>query len=353
MKLLSYFTKTPVSNYVPKYIIVCDLNGYIKSVSVDALSVLAYEQESMLIDIFIGIIMSPFMSYIHSTVLLPKYKSASKFERNVMHLFLNGKTTKRPLIIYTSTRNPIYVSISVTVITDENSNTLFKLKFDVIDDFKNSTVHLSCSLNPKLFQQFRQTKNNIIFANIEYRNKSKYITDRSEILEINLNIRFQDDIIAIIKRDFYPYIYVYEMTNHGCVVVSNLCVTYNMPRFCTSLMVCFLKKIYETICDYATIKAGVSYEKAYIGAISNDQIRLFGRAYDEAMRNCELCSPYEACVSDEFIYKLNQEKIYIDEDTIYTKKKYNDDNTKQKKLSFINLEEINDKILHESSHEKV
>jgi hypothetical protein len=241
----------------------------------------------------------------------------------------------------------------VNVITDENNNTLFKLKFEVIDDFKNATVHLSCNLSPKLFSQFRQTKNKIIFATIEYRNKSKYITDRSEISEINLNIRFQDDIIEIIKRNFYPYIYVYEMTNHGCVVVSNLCATYNMPRFCTSLMVCFLKKMYETMCDYATIKAGVSYEKAYIGAIANDQIRLFGRAYDEAKRNCEMCSLYEACVSDEFIYKLNQEKVYNDEDTIYTKKKYNDDNTKQKKLCFINLEEINDKILHESSHEKV
>ena len=348
MNWLNCFKKTPVSNYVADNVIICDLNGFIKSVSYDALYILSYEQD-MLIDKFIGTIMSPFMSYIHSTVLLPKYKSASKFERNLMHMFLNGKTTKRPLIIYTITKQPLYVSISVSVIADENNNTLFRLKFDVIDDFANSTVYLSGALNPQLFAKFHQTKNNLIFANIEYNNSS---IDYTEPNEVSLYIRFQDDIIGIIKRDFYPYIYVYEMTNHGCVVVSNLCVTYNMPRFCASLMLCFLKNMYTTMSAYAILKVGISYDKAYIGAISNDQIRLFGRAYDDAKYNCDFCSPYEICTSHEFIYKLKQENVYNTEYT-YSKQIYDDDDAKMQKHNFIDLTKIDDKILHESSHEKV
>jgi hypothetical protein len=351
MKIWNCFKKNQVLGYAPKYEIVCDLNGFIKNVTDDVLSILLYDPDA-LTDKFIGVIMSPFMSYIHATVLLPKYKSASKFERNLMHIYLNAKTTKRPLIIYTLLKQPIYVKISVNVINDPDNNTFFKLKFVVVTDFNNSNVSLSSALNPKLFTVFRKTKNNIIFANIEYKNSSKYITEYNEAKEIELYNRFQDDIINIIKSHFYPYIYIYEMTNHGCVIVSNVCHTYNMPRFCASLIVCFLKNVYMTTIDYSTIKAGISYDKVYIGATTNDQIMLLGNAYDDARYHCEICNPYEVCVSHEFVYKLKQENIY-DNKAMYSRKNYNDDCVKLSKQNFIDLSQIDNKILYEHTQDKI
>jgi hypothetical protein len=179
-------------------------------------------------------------------------------------------------------KKPLYVTISVTVYKDSAQNTLFKLEFKVVHDFSDTTVFLTSALNTKLFARFRQTKNALIMANVEFTNNSKYITDHSELKDIDICLNFQQDVIRIIKQHFYPYIYIYETTNRGCVLVSNLCCTYNMPRFCASLVLCLLHNIQLETSNYATLRVGLTYEKGYIGSIVNNQIRIFGKVYDNA-----------------------------------------------------------------------
>ena len=351
-KLFACFNKSSlqaVSTYETNNEICCDINGFIVDVSDDVLTTLQYER-NMLTGQFIGIIMSPFMSYIHSTILLPKYKTASKFERNIMHIFLNGKSVKRPLIIYTIMKKPLYVTLSVTVHKNSDQNTLFKLEFKVVEDFSDSSVFLTSALSTKLFARFRQTKNAIIMANVEFTNNSKYITDHSELKDIDICLNFQQDVIRIIKQHFYPYIYIYETTNRGCVIVSNLCCTYNMPRFCASLMLCLLRNIQVVTEKYATIRVGLTYNKAYIGSTANDQIRIFGKVYDDAFTNMLNCENNEVCCSGDYMNKLINEKIYT-KLTTYCRPCFDQDGVAMNNVNFINATKIDNLVLHESSHE--
>jgi hypothetical protein len=338
-----------VSTYEQSNEICCDINGFIINVSNDVLSTLLYER-NMLVGQFIGIIMSPFMSYIHSTILLPKYKTASKFERNIMHIFLNGKTIKRPLIIYTIMKKPLYVTLSVTVHKNSEQNTFFKLEFKVVDDFCDSSVFLTSQLSSKLFARFRQTKNPLIMANVEFTNNAKYITDHSEMKDIDICLNFQQDVIRIIKQHFYPYIYIYETSNRGCVIVSNLCCTYNMPRFCASLIICLLYNIQSVTDKYATLRVGLTYEKGYIGSTANDQIRIFGRVYDNAFANMINCGANEVCCSGDFMNKLINEKIYT-KLTTYRRPCYDQSGVVINNVNFIDVTKIDNLVLHESSHE--
>ena len=131
---------------------------------------------------------------------------------------------------------------------------MFSLTFEVISDFKNLSVHLTSALDVKLFDKFRQTRNNIVFAYIEYNNYAKITTGHAETIEIEIRKIFSENIIKLIKSDFYPYLYIYEMTNSGCCVVSNLDATFNMPRFCTSLMMCFVKMLSLELNHLVTLK---------------------------------------------------------------------------------------------------
>ena len=331
--------RNAVSNYEPKYEIICNLNGYITEVSNDACSELLYEKE-MLVGQFIGIIMSPFMSYLHSAILLPKYKNASKFQRNLMHIVLNGKTTKRPLLIYNCVEQPIFVNLSVSVFNDLGGNTFFKLLFTTVCDFKNMSVYLTTYLSPKLFTRFRQTTNSIIFANIEF----SYSEPNDEMKQIEIHQNFIDDVIGLIKHSFYPYLYIYETSNNGCVIVSNLCCTYNMPRYCASLIVCFLRNLHFTTAKYVSMKIGVSYDKARIGVLADGQIRIFGNVYDNAIVLRNSCNTGDICCSRDFAHKFTLENMYPN--TALYSRMGDVSNTK-----FVDITKIENDILHEHSHE--
>lgn len=323
--LLSTHTRLHVTES-PNWI-TCTTDGIICSVSDSALAITEYDR-NVLVGKFIGILMSPFMSYLHRHILLPRYKDATPFQRNMMHLFLRGKSYRRPLIIYTLRRTPIYVEISVSPTSAEPAaaagEVLFMLSFVVKNDFRDSNVYMMSSLETKLFPHFRETKNDVVIANIGIS-----IDTKSDAENVATFCRYHDAIVEVIKRNFYPYIYIYEMTNFGCVLVSNLCCSYNMPRYCASLMVCCLNNIWnETLStdvklnsgelNIGELNIGVSYGKCQIGALSNGDVRIFGVTYDEA----NMCRQWvtaagtspraaaEIVCTYEYSYKLTMEKIY-------------------------------------------
>ena len=65
---------------------ICDEYGIIKEVSDELLSVLVYERNE-LIDKFMGIIMSPFLSFLHKTYLLPMYRKMNHEEKMLVVIF--------------------------------------------------------------------------------------------------------------------------------------------------------------------------------------------------------------------------------------------------------------------------
>ena len=102
MKYINRIKKTKVhTNNIPPliYQIKCSTDGYIMDIDDNTLSLLLYEKDNI-VNQFIGIIMSPFMNYIHKNILLPKYAQMSDIQKNIAHIFLSALSTRRPLIIY-------------------------------------------------------------------------------------------------------------------------------------------------------------------------------------------------------------------------------------------------------------
>ncbi len=298
-------SRKPVYTRDTRNEIICDLSGNIISINDDAQSLLLYERP-LLIGKFIGVIMSPFMAYLHYTVLFPKYRNSSPFQKNVIHLFLAAKTMKRPLLIYDIHKNPLFVSISVAL----HSETWI-LSFDVIQDTNNLSVYLQMrrDRNPPI--DFTLTNNYLVIIAMDYMNTSKYITDYSELNKIELHKRFHNDLVRILKTFFYPYINIYEIRNTGCILVANACWTYNMPRYCASLVMSFLREFYNQTCSYITLRAGVAYEKAYVGYIDTI-LRLFGKPMEMSAKYMEACGENEICIDLDLLDKIKRENIYND-----------------------------------------
>jgi hypothetical protein len=72
-----------------KYVIKCDHDGVIIDINEETLILLLYEKQNI-INNFIGILMSPFMNYLHKNVLLPKYKEINNIQKNIAHIFLSA-----------------------------------------------------------------------------------------------------------------------------------------------------------------------------------------------------------------------------------------------------------------------
>ena len=49
-------------------------------------NIILYEKHNI-INQFIGILLSPFMNYLHKNILLPKYKQMNNIQKNIAHGF--------------------------------------------------------------------------------------------------------------------------------------------------------------------------------------------------------------------------------------------------------------------------
>ena len=173
---------------------------------------------------------------------------------------------------------------------------------------RDSSVYLMSSLNAKMFSNFRETKNSIILANIEFRNRELL----SDMEQVERYRQIHQTLVDVIKSNFYPYIYIYELNNQACVLVSNLCCSYNMPRYCASMMICCLYNIWNDVAKHKTdLAIGVSYGKCQIGALANGDIRIFGSTYNESIECRQRATPTLNCICvHEFVYKLSVERFY-------------------------------------------
>ncbi len=318
--------------------IICDTNGIIKDVNSNTLDILLYEKH-ILIDKFIGFIMSPFMSHIHEHILLPKYNSANMLQKNIIHIFLSGKTMKRPLIIYDLYRKPIYVELTVKL----NAESMFVLEFKEVSDIGNLSIYIDKIDMPN--ETFKLTQGNVVTISLQFRNSSRYITDHGVLKTIELHQKFHNDVLHIIRRDFYPYISVYEFNNNTITLLLNLDGNHRMPRYCGSLALCFLHNLYYSTAPYVTLQCGVTYDALYHGNIDN-RLRFFGVAFDLAAKFKDQCDENEICCSDDFIRKVSCEGVYTkDELGLYSRTFYID-GLRHQNSNFINIMKLDpDKIV--------
>lgn len=343
MELLRSIIRTRPKNVMPvppNYEIICDANGMIITATDDVFELLLYDR-NILLNQFIGTIMSPFMEYIHRTILFPRYQSATPLQKNIMHVFLLGKTSKRPLIIYNVNRHPISVEISVKPISGGN----FSLKLNVVND-NNISMYLQNSTNLSTIPStFKQSKDKIITITLDFKNQSKYLTDYGPLKVIELHTKFRDDLIEILKRNYYPYIYIYEMTNDSCVLILNASWTFNITRYSASLAVCFLNELYHTTRPYVSVRAGVTYDSLYYGTLDG-HLRFFGVPFDLSSKYRNQCDENEICVDDNFTRKLVNEKVFSKEDLNLYSRTFYIDGLQHRNSNFIDITKIDpNKIL--------
>lgn len=328
------FTDTPIT-----YVINCNDDGYIIDIDDATLSLLMYEKQNLLTK-FIGILMSPFMNYLHKNVLLPKYKNLNNIKKNIAHIFLSGKSAKRPLIIYNILKEPIYILLSVNFMKFG-----FNISFVVCDDIANKYIYSKkiCSTNNSF--GFKQTNNKLVIISIDFINSTEQLISNGVLNYININKRFHNDIITKIKRYYYPYIYLHEIIGDAFILLLNADWTFNIPRYTTSLALLFIYELIQITNEYIKIRCGVVYDNVHYGHIDNN-LRLFGKAINTAARLESACeSEYEINCDNNFVNTLFEEKIFKMTNLLITPKegilkglgmvKYNTINVHQKNMTEI------------------
>ena len=123
-----------------------------------------------------------------------------------------------------------------------------------------------------------------------------------------------------------------------------------MPRFCTSLILCFLHNLQNKTSNYVSLRVGLTYDKAYIGTTPNNQIRVFGKVYDSALAAMLNCGENEVCCSGDFMNKIISERIYSKLNT-YQRPCYDEAGIVMNNVNFIDITKVDNIVLHESSHE--
>ena len=148
--------------------IIANSHGIIQDISDSLLTLLKYERE-VLDSQFIGILMSPFMSYLHTNVYFPKYNKLNRIQKNIVHVLISALSeSRRPLIIYDINKNPIYVHITAKLIAIN----VFKAIFECISDVYNDNL-LSKPVGIVKSDAFAETKTDVVVISIDFKNSTE------------------------------------------------------------------------------------------------------------------------------------------------------------------------------------
>ena len=291
--------------------IICSDTGIIIEIGNELLHMLEYEKDE-LIGQFIGIIMNPMMEKLHKTIFLPKLENASTVEKNRIYNFLSSmKATERPLMIYTKSKQCIYVSL--TIIHFKNN---FIVTFTVIHN-TNNVIYTSL-LVPPVSTSFKLNSLDLVVISLDIKDSTEFLVEHGIVSTIALHSRFHYVIVEIIKQHFYPYLFIHEIMGDGFILVINLDWTYNYPTYATTIAHHFLLKLYEKTHSFIKFRAGVSYGPLYYGYMDS-HLRFFGETINIACR-CE--NQYKEgyyCSSLSFYDKLSEESQVKLQDKIIEK----------------------------------
>lgn len=255
-------------------IIICNTHGLITDISEDLCTLLGYSMEEI-IGRFIGVVMNEFMSFLHQYMLIPMYIKMTDEERQYSNKYLETKSAVRPLIIYTKHKKAIYTNITIKY---ENSN--FIAAVNIKEQLDNSCIYTS-ELNPPCRTNFVKSNMDMVIIGIDIKNSTEYLVNKGVIETIKMHTKFHNQLVALIRNEYYPYIYVHEIMGDGFILVLNLEWSYHFPRFCASMAYSFLVKLHKTVS--VMFRAGIAYGEIHYGYIDN-HLRFFGETINRASR---------------------------------------------------------------------
>lgn len=297
--------------------ILCDKDGIILHVDDNILELLTYDLNEI-VGKFIGILMSPFLSYIHSHIILPKYTKLNFVEKKVIDIFISGLKIKRPIIIFDSKSCPVYVNLSVKAFSSL-STYKFQVNFEPIKKIDNSLIYTHELYIKYKTTKFLATKNKIVVVSIDFRNSTEYLIKNGTFNAIELYKKFHCDVLKLLKKNYYPYIYIHEIIGDCFVIVSNIDWALSIPKFCASIIMSFLTELYKVSYNYIGIRVGISYDKIYWGYIDNN-LRLFGVPMNISARLENVCVLNNISCDNNFLDKLKEEELFDTSTLEYSKK---------------------------------
>jgi len=286
--------------------IIANSHGIIQDISDSLLSLLKYERD-VLNSQFIGILMSPFMSYLHTNVYFPKYNKLNRIQKNIVHVLISALSeSRRPLIIYDINKNPIYVHITAKLVAIN----VFKATFECISDIYNDNL-LSKPIGIVKSDAFAETNMDVVLISIDFKNSTETLMNYGTRDYIALNRKFYNDVVYLIKQYYYPYIYIHEVIGDCFVFVLNSDWTYNLTNYCASLAYSFLVQLYKVTSKYVNTRIGVVCDKLLYGYIGNN-FRLFGPGMHKVNRLENICELGHIACDENFVNKLRTENLFKD-----------------------------------------
>lgn len=284
--------------------ILCDENGIILDISDIFLKRLMFEKE-IIVGSFIGIIMSPLISFLHKNFFIPKYKSLNKLEKNIVNLMLMGKTKERPLIIYDILLKPYYVLLSVNYdFKKHNFIGNFELQEDIYDFNLCPTLK-----NHNLTSDIIKSTNKLIIITMKITYVNMIHVNDSNIInmqfEINMLVK---NIINIIKTYYYPYIHVYNIDENFITFLLNCDWGYNISKYIASLSVSFIYKLMQLANQYISLRFGVVFNNVYYNY--EDKFKIYGKTNYLSKRLSIISIPNFIYSDENYIDKLINENVF-------------------------------------------
>ena len=304
-------------NNTNKYFYIgCNSSGMIVEISNELKTILKYTSDE-LNGKFIGILMSPLISYLYKQYLIPKYINCRYKKKMITNTLLKNKN-KRSLIIYDKNKRPIHVNLYIDVNNFINTlDTVFHIIFEFVKE-PSRIVYTSELMLLNKTDDFKLSKNKIVIVSIDFKDSTKLLVSGGTVNIINIYKHFHNDVILLIKSKYYPYIYIHEIIGDCFIIVSNINWSHDVINFCASIMISFIFNLYNLTKKYIEIRIGISYGHLYCGFIDHN-FRLFGIPINLASRLENVCISNCLCCDENYLNKLLEEKLDNIEKLEYTK----------------------------------
>lgn len=290
--------------------LICDEYGIIKTVGRDFLSVLGYKFTDLR-DKFIGTVMSPYLSFLHSTYLLPMYRSMSTKQTETTHTFLSSSMSiqSRPLILYTKTREPVCAHLSVNHYKNESEG-LFRMEILSVEKMDANLIYTS-DISPPETSIFKESSIDMMVICLDMKESTNYLTQFGPNKMIEMHTMFHKTLVDLIKSEYYPYLYIHEIMGDGFCLIMNIEWGYSFTRFCASMVYSFLSELYQRTQSIIPFRAGVSYGKLHYGYMDH-RLRFFGVSLHRAARYEHESRPGSFCSDAVYYDKLVSEGMFVD-----------------------------------------
>lgn len=282
--------------------IICDNNGIIKYTNDNFLSQTMYKKE-IIINRNISILFNKFIGYYLENIIYDKFILLDKLEQQTNIIKFEIKLKKRLQIIYNILREPIYVKVLLFFF----DNNQFTLRFIIInDELSNENIYSNKLIYNNFLYELSITKTKIVIIAIDFIDSTKILVNNGVLNYFTINKQFHNDIIKLIKKNYYPYIFIHEILGDSFILVTNFDINLIIP-FIGNIIIVFLVELINLTKNYINIRIGITYD--YINYVFIDSnLRFFGEAINMASRLENQCiNNYEVNCCCDFMNKLINE----------------------------------------------